>query len=227
MKHCKKNQNYKISIYKYNQKVKGDLTNYWIDKYNIDNINEIDNIDKLNLKNLKYSNITDFNDVIGFNRHTYDGDDLENINIISRGDIDYDILQVRIVQNTRLVIKLSECELFCIGNSNEINKIPELFFKKRNLLIVKNLKNDKCLLWCFVKRFLNPVKNNSSRITKKDIEICKELMVEHDIDFENVSLDEIDKIEDLLECKIHIFGDDKKLNSKKLLENLLRIMIKI
>ena len=53
LKNCKKNKNYNISIYKYNQKVKGDLTNYWIEKFNIDHINEIDNIDKLKLSNLE------------------------------------------------------------------------------------------------------------------------------------------------------------------------------
>ena len=51
LKHCKKDKNYKLSIYKHNQSVKGDLTNYWIEKFNIDNISEIDNIDKLNFRN--------------------------------------------------------------------------------------------------------------------------------------------------------------------------------
>ena len=147
LKNCKKNKNYKISIYKYNQKVKGDLTNYWIEKFNIDHVNEIDNIDKLKLKNFKNLKQTDFNDIIGFDREGYDGDDPENVNIMSKGDIDYDVSQVRIIQNTRLVIKLSECQSFCAGSSKEIDKIPEIFFKKRNLLIIKNLNDDKCLLW--------------------------------------------------------------------------------
>ena len=136
---------------------------------------------------------------------------------MSTGNIDYDVSQVRIIQNTRLVIKLSECQLFCAGTSKEIDKIPEIFFKKRNLLIIKNLNDDKCLLWCFIRKFLNIVKNNPSRIDKKDIQICEELMDEHDINFENVSLDEIDNIENLLECNIHIFGCDKKLDSKKII----------
>ena len=44
-------KNYKISIYKYNQSVKNDLTNYWIEKFNLSNINEIDYIERLNFKN--------------------------------------------------------------------------------------------------------------------------------------------------------------------------------
>ena len=37
------------------------------------------------------------------------------------------------------------------------------------------------------------------------------------MDFENVSLDELDKIENLLEVNIHIFGSNKKFNSKKII----------
>ena len=169
----------------------------------------------MKMKNFKNLKTTDFDDTIGFDREGYDADDPENINIMLKGDIDYDAPQVRIVQNTRLVVKLSECQLFCAGTSKEIDKIPDIFFKKINLLIIKNLNDNKCLLWCFIKKFLNVVRNNPSRITKKDIQICKELMNEFNIDFENVSLDEIDNIENLLECNIHIFGCDKKLNSKK------------
>ena len=138
LKNCKKDKNYKISIYKYNQKVKGDLTNYWIEKYNIDHINEINDIDKMKMKNFKNLKTTDFDDTIGFAREGYEGDDPENITIMSSGDIEYDASQVRIIQNTRLVVKLSECQLFSAGSSKEIEKIPDVFFKKRNLLIIKN-----------------------------------------------------------------------------------------
>ena len=42
-----------LSIYKYNQSLTGDLTNCWIEKFNIDYISEIDDIDKLNLLKFK------------------------------------------------------------------------------------------------------------------------------------------------------------------------------
>ena len=42
------------------------------------------------------------------------------------------------------------------------------------------------------------------------------------MDFKNVSLDELDKIEKLLEINIHIFGCNKKL-----LENQTQILIMI
>ena len=57
--------------------------------------------------------------------------DLENINIISEGDIEYDASQMKIIQNTRLLIKMTECDVFSAGDSLEINKIPDIFFSKK------------------------------------------------------------------------------------------------
>ena len=148
--------------------------------------------------------------------------DEEQINIISEGDIEYDVSQMKIIQNTRLLIKMSESSIFSGGNSLEINKIPDIFFKKKNLVIIKNLNDNKCLLWCFIRKHLNPIEKNVSRINKKDIEISKELIDEFNIDFEDVSLDEIDEVEEFLECNIHIFGCNKKFNSKKILRKSLK-----
>ena len=49
------------------------------------------------------------------------------------------------------------------------------------------------------------VTNNISRVSKKDLLIAEEIIDECNMDFENVSLDELDKIEKLLEINIHIF----------------------
>ena len=221
LKHRKKDKNYKINIYKYNQSLKDDLTNFWIEKFNINNMNEIDNIDKLDLKDFKNLKCFDFNDdnIYGRDRDNFDGTpiDQEEINIISEGDIEYDASQMKIIQNTRLVIKMSECNLFSGGNLSEFNKTPEIFFNKKNLVIIKNLNNNKCFLWCYIRKHLNPIEKNISRINKKDIEISKEIIDEHNIDFEDVSLDEINNIENLLECNIHIFGCNKNLSAKKII----------
>ena len=226
LKYRNKDKNYRINLYKYNQSVKDDLTNFWIEKFNIDNMSEIDNIDKLDLKNLKNLKRFDFdnNNLYGRNQDVFDGtvDDLENINIISEDTIDYDVSQMKIIQNTRLLIKLSEYNIFSSGSSLEIKKIPEIFFNKKNLVIIKNLNDNKCFLWCYIRKHLNPIEKNISRINKKDIEILKEIIDEHNIDFENVSLDEINDIENLLECNIHIFGCDKKLTSKKIIRKSLK-----
>ena len=187
LKNCDKDKNYKITIYKYNQSVKDHLTNYWIEKFNLDNIHEIDYIDKLNFKNYQDLKIADFEKPpLGFNRDIYDGDDnLENLNIISEGQIEYDDGSIKTIQNTRLIVKISECALLSAGNSEEINKIPELFFKKRNLVIIKNSNNNRCLLFSYIRKYLNEITVNPSRISKKDIQISKELIDEHNIDFEN------------------------------------------
>ena len=52
-------------------------------------------------------------------------------------------------------------------------------------------------------------------------------MDECNMDFGNVSLDELDKIENLLEINTHIFGCNKNLIAKKLLEKVNLILIKI
>ena len=224
LKHRKKDKEYKISIYKYNQSVKDNLTKFWIEKFNIDDLSKIDNIDKLNFKNFKNLKCFNFDDLYGRDRKVLDRTtvDQEQINIISEGDIEYDASQMKIIQNTRLLIKMSECQIFSAGDSLEINKIPDIFFQKRNLVIIKNLNDNKCLLWCFIRKHLNPIEKNISRISKKDIQISKELIDEHNIDFENVSIGEIDEIEDLLECNIYIFGCNKKLGNKKIIRKSLK-----
>ena len=133
------------------------MTNFWIEKFNIDNLSEIDNIDKLNFKNLKCFDFDD-NNVFGKTQELFDGTvDLKNVNIISEGDIEYDASQIKTIQNTRLLIKLSECDIFSAGDSKEIDKVPDIFFQKRNLVIIKNLNDNKYLLWCFIRKHLNPI----------------------------------------------------------------------
>ena len=177
----------------------------------------------MNLKNFLNLKCFNFDDLYGQDQEGYDGTvDLENINIIPEGDIEYDATQMKVIQNTRLLIKMSEVQIFAPGNSSEIDKIPDIFFNKKNLVIVKNLNDNKCLLWCFIRKYLNPVDSNVSRINKKDIEISKELIEEYNIDFENISISEIDKIEDLLECNIFIFGCNKKFNNKKIIRKSLK-----
>ena len=70
--------------------------------------------------------------------HNYNAEDnLEELNILSmHKDYDSSIMNI---QNSRLIDKISERDIFSAGN--EIDKIPELFFKKRNLLIIKNDDN--------------------------------------------------------------------------------------
>ena len=184
---------------------------YWVEKYILQNISDIDNIDKLKIKN----NRNDL-DLINIGNSEIPNhnpeDNLEELNILSMHE-DYDS-SIMTIQNSRLIVKISECDIFSAGN--EINKIPEIFFKKRNLLIMKNDDN-KCFLYCYIRKLKNIVSNNLSRISKKDLLIAEEIIDECNMDFENVSLDELDKIEKLLEVNVHIFGCNKKFNTKKII----------
>ena len=161
--------------------------------------NNRNNLDLINIGNSEIPNCNSENN-------------LEDLNILSMHE-DYDS-SIMTIQNSRLIIKISECDIFSAGS--EIDKIPEIFFKKRNLLIMKNDDN-KCFLYCYIRKFKNIVSNNLSRISKKDLSIAKEIIDECDMGFENVSLDELDKIESSLEANIHIFGCNKKFNSKKII----------
>ena len=81
------------------------------------------------------------------------------------------------------------------------------------------MKNDdnKCLLYCYIRKFKNVITNNLSRISKMDLLVAEEIIDECNMDFENVSLDELDKIENLLQVNIHIFRCNKKFNCKKII----------
>ena len=78
------------------------------------------------------------------------------------------------------------------------------------------MKNDdnKCFLYCYIRKFKNVITNDTSRITKKDLLIAEEIIDECNTDYENVSLDELDKIENLFKVNIHIFGCNKKIIRK-------------
>ena len=214
IKNCDNNKNYKITLYKFNQAlVKHNDLKYWVEKYILQNINDIDNIDKLKIKNNK--NDLDLINIGNSEIPNHNAqDNLEELNILSMHE-DYDS-SIMTIQNSRLIVRISECDIFSGGN--EIDKIPEIFFKKRNLLIMKNNDN-KCFLYCYIRKFKNVITNNTSRITKKDLLIAEEIIDECNMDFENVSLDEMDKIENLLKLNIHIFGCNKNLIVRKLLES--------
>ena len=129
LNNCKKNKNYELSIYKFNQSVTGDLTRYWIEKFNLENISDIVNIQILNLEKLNNLKPVNLKKEIGVYRRAYDANNLENIDIIS-GGYHQSGGSIKVIQNTRCIVKISECDLFFAGSSIEINKIPDLFFKK-------------------------------------------------------------------------------------------------
>ena len=93
-----------------------------------------------------------------------------------------------------ITIKLTEYVPISGGNISELNKIPDLFFNKRSLLVLKN-NDDKCFLYCYIREILNPITKNRSRITVRDKELADKIIKETNLNFENVSISEVDKIE--------------------------------
>ena len=100
-----------------------------------------------------------------------------------------------------------------ISGGSEYNDVPELFIKKRSLIVLKNDDN-KCFLYCYIREFLNPITEKRFRITKKDKELANNIINETSLTFENVSISEIDKIEKKLQINVNVFSCDKKYKNK-------------
>ena len=114
--------------------------------------------------------------------------------------------------------------MFSAGDQFE--NIPELFYKLKNLLIIKN-SDKKCFLYCYIRRFKNCLSQNASRITKQDMIIAEDIEYQCDMSFDNVCLSELNYIKEKLEINVHLFGCNKDFKGKKLLENLRKHLIKI
>ena len=99
------------------------------------------------------------------------------------------------------------------GSIFEMNKISDLFLNKRSLLILKN-NDDECFLYCYIREFLNPITKNRSRITRKDKELADKIINETNLTFENVSINEMNKMEKKLEVNINVFSYNKFYKNK-------------
>ena len=85
---------------------------YWVEKYVLQNINDIDNIDKLRLKNNR-NDLDLINIGISEIPNHNPEDNLEELNILSMHE-DYDS-SIMTIQNSRLIVKISECDIFQQG----------------------------------------------------------------------------------------------------------------
>ena len=103
--------------------------------------------------------------------------------------------------------------MFLAGDQFE--KIPELFYKLKNLLIIKN-SDKKCFLYCYIRKFKNCLSQNAFRITKQDRIIVEDIEYQCNMSFDNVCLSDLNDIEDKLKINIHIFGCNKDFKGKKL-----------
>ena len=126
VKNCDRNKNDKITLYKFNQAlVKHNDIKYWVEKYIIQNISDIDNINKLKIKNSR--NNLDLINIGNSEIPNHNAEDnLEELDILSMHE-DYDS-SIMTIQNSRLIVKISECDIFQEGM--KLIKYQKYFLRK-------------------------------------------------------------------------------------------------
>ena len=210
LKNIDENRFYKSYITKKNMlnfNYNAELQHY-TDKFNSNNIiNDINNIENLEKteeymkSHLIKSNTEDYN-------YNLDKmyEDLDKVNFIKSGN------SITYIHNMGCDIKISECELLS-GSQFNFEKIPKIFYDSRVINIIKN-KDEKCFIYCYIRKFLNPVKKHGERVSLKDKEICTKLEDELQYNFDNVEINDLSQIENLLETNIYIYTCDKNLKNK-------------
>ena len=131
-------------------------------------------------------------------------EDVNKINQYESGN------SIKTVSNIECYIKLSQCELI---KGSSFENLPEIFYKSKIINIIKN-KDKKCFIYCYIRKFLNPVTKHSERVSIKDKDICTELEDKFQYDFDNVKIKDLTKIEDLLKTNIYVYSCNEKLNDK-------------
>ena len=181
---------------------------HYTDKFNSNNIiNDINNIENLE-KNDEYmkpylikSNTDDYQ---------YDIDkmyeDLDKVNFIKSGN------SITYIHNMGCDIKISECELLR-GSQFDFEKIPKIFYDSKVINIIKN-KDQKCFIYCYIRKHLNQVNKHGERVSKIDKEFVKKIEDELEYNFDNVEIQQLNKIEDLLQTNIYVYSCDSKLQNK-------------
>ena len=119
-------------------------------------------------------------------------------------------LSVTIINNTGCQIKISEYELI---RGSSFENIPKIFYTSKIINIIKN-KDKKCIFYCYIRKYLNPVKKHSERVNKVYKEFAKKLESELNYNFDDVKIEDLSKIEDLLETNIYVYGCNKNLKEK-------------
>ena len=181
---------------------------HYSEKFNSNNIiNDINNIHYLE-KNEKY--LKPYLIKNSTNEYNYNIDkmyeDLNKVNFIkSKNSITY-------INNMGCDIKITECELLH-GSQFNFENIPKIFYNSKVINIIKN-KDEKCFIYCYIRKYLNTVNKHSERVSLKDKEFVKKLEDELEYNFDNVKIKDLNQIENLLETNIYVYSCDKNLKYK-------------
>ena len=179
---------------------------HYTDKFNSNNIicyiNNIENLEK-NDEYMKPYLIKTSTDEYDYNIDKM-YEDLDKVNFIKSGN------SITYIHNMGCNIKISECELL---RGASFEKIPKIFYDSKMINIIKN-KDQKFFLYCYIRKFLNPVNKHGERVSKIDKNIANKLEDELQYNFDNVEIKDLSKIENLLETNIYIYSCDKNLKNK-------------
>ena len=133
-------------------------------------------------------------------------EDLDKINFIKSGN------SITYIHNMGCDIKITECQLLQ-GSQFNFEKIPKLFYDSNVISVIKN-KDEKCFIYCYIRKFLNPVNKHSERVSLKDKEFAEKLEDELEYNFDNVKIKDLNQIENLLETNVYVYTCDKNLKNK-------------
>ena len=179
---------------------------YISEKHDSNNIlYDIENLEKNEKRNLKpyliKNSATEYNYKI---KNMYE--DIEKVNFKES------INSIYYINSVGCEIFISECELLKGANYN-FEKIPKIFYTSRVINVIKN-KDQKCFIYCYIRKILNPVDNHSDRVSVKDKEIANRLEEELNFNFDNVKIKDLSRIKNLLETNIYIYSCNENFKNR-------------
>ena len=133
-------------------------------------------------------------------------EDLNIVNFIKSGN------SITFINNMGCDMKISQCELIQ-GSQFNFEKIPKIFYNSKVINVIKN-KDEKCFIYCYIRKFLNPINKHAERVSLKDKEHVKKLEDELEYNFDNVKIKDLKQIKNLLETNIYVYSYNKNLQNK-------------
>ena len=133
-------------------------------------------------------------------------EDLDKVNFIKSGN------SITYISNMGCDIKITECELLH-GSQFNFEKVPKIFYNSNMINVIKN-KDEKCFIYCYIRKYLNPVNKHSERVSLKNKEFVKKLEDELEYNFDDVKIKDLNQIKNLLETNIYVYTCDQNLKNK-------------
>ena len=193
LKHTDVNKYYKSYILKKNMisfNYRDDQV-FYSDKYDSNNI--IQDIDRIEILEKKEENLKPQLIKSSMNEdYNYNIDqmyiDIEMINFKQSKD------SIKFFHHMGCDIKIREYELL---RGSNFEKIPKTFYDSKVINVIKN-RDQKCFLYYYIRKYLNPVIKHGERVSKIDKNIAMKLEDELQYNFDNVEIKDLSQIENLL-----------------------------